>query len=113
MLERIAAFKELVGSQNPTAPIRKAITDAEAVELISELASQGGIGAGPAPGLQHAEKAVAAAARMAEILAEPIPSEPDALQAWAERKGRESAALWDALQGSVIDGVEIIRKRVS
>lgn len=108
MLEKIAAYREMVASQNPTAPIRKVITDAEAVELIDDL-----VAADRVADLPHGDAAVAAAGLLKVVLEQTLPTEPDQLQDWAERKGTASRALWDALQGSVVDGVEIIRKRVS
>lgn len=108
MLERIAAFCEAIESQNPTAPIRIGLTDSEAVDLVNDLVS-----ASRADDLVHAAAAIPASAALAGVLAQTPPSDLDQLQDWAERKGAASRALWDSIQGSVIDGVEIVRKRVS
>lgn len=108
MLSKIAEYKAHVERQNPTAPIRMGITDAEGVELIGELVDANRIAEIP-----NGDAAAAASSALAVVLAQTIPSDPDQLQDWAERKGAASRALWDALQGSVVDGVEIIRKRVS
>lgn len=102
MLDKIAAFKTLVESQNPSAPIRLSLTDKEAVELAAEVGAD-------LP--QHAKQILEAAALMAALLEQPVPTESDDLQRWAEQKGKISRELWDGLTGSVINGVEIHRKR--
>lgn len=99
MLSKIAEYKAHVEGQNPTAPIRMGLTDAQAVELAADL------------GPQFPPRATAALGDLKAIVDAPVPSEPDAIQAWAQRKAVVSAAFWDTFEGTIVDGVEIIRKR--
>ena len=99
MLDALNAYKAQVESQNPTAPIRMMLTDTEAVELVGETPEQ------------FLAEAVPVSEALAGVLAVPIPTESDAIQAWAEMKGAASRALWDQISGTTVNGVEILRKR--
>lgn len=99
---RLAAFIEFHASQNGTGEPTLALTDAEAVQLISEVA--------PAE-LAHADKVAAGIALFDVLGSPPSPEDEDALADWATRKREASLTLWDGLSGTQIDGVTIIRKR--
>jgi len=102
MLERLAAFLEHHRSQNGTAPPRLAISDSEAVKLVGQTT--------PADH-RFPDLIASAVKRLEAAIAAPIPADIDAAEGWFREKIAASSALWDALEGDVIHGVEVIRKR--
>ena len=97
VMDKLAAVAALHGDGT-----RLALTDAEAVELVNT----------PGIKLTFAAQAVSAAKDMASLLAEtPDVSNADALEVWALSKRTVSLRLWDALNGQVVNGIEILRKQ--
>lgn len=97
--DRIAAYKAAVG---PTASdeLRYAVSDADAVELAESVTTP-----------RHGEllaKGIAAVKALAE---QPPADQVDALTEWALKRKAALNQLWDALEGEVVDGVTIIRRR--
>lgn len=99
---RLAAFKDFHASQGGSGDPTIALSDADAVALVAELAPEE---------LAHADRVAAGVALLGAVGAPPSVEQEDALAAWAQRKRDASQVLWDGLSGTVVDGVTIIRKR--
>lgn len=102
-LNKLAQFKTFVQGQAPTAPIRVRLTDTELVDLLGETGTES---------LRHPVMAGLALKKMRDVLDLPVPkpTEVDAMFGWSQKFREASRALWDALHGEEIDGVEILRK---
>jgi acyl transferase domain-containing protein len=99
-LDQHAAFVAHVASQKPTAPIRRRLTDAEAVALIAEHGTES---------LRHPAQAAEGLKLLQASLAETQPI-GDALIAYVERRKEAAAKFWDAVAGEEIGGAEIVRR---
>ncbi len=95
----LAAMK-LNGAQE----VRLQLATDKAVALAKELSSSE---------LRHADKAAAAIARFEAAVARPDPAADDFEGRLAAVKELDEASksFWDAFEGQVVDGVEIIRRR--
>lgn len=131
MLERLAALLAHHQSQNGTAPPRIQLTDSEAVSLIHEVAppaataesaaagaepaaasvSVGGEATAAAPTFRHPGIVAEAAAGLKALLDTELPSELEELENWFRTKAALAEKLWNGLEGEMIGGVEILRKR--
>lgn len=102
-LNKLGQFKTMVLAQNPSAPIRCRLSDTELVDMLGECGTDA---------LRHPEAAEKALAVMKAILALPTPDpkDVDAMFAWSRKFDVASTALWDAVHGEEIQGVEILRK---
>lgn len=101
-LDNLAAFKEMVANQSPTAPIRIQLDDAQAVALLEELDTT--------LRLRHPEAIAKRLPVLKAALAIPMPTDVHSALAWAKSIAVASAKFWDAIQGEEINGVEILRK---
>lgn len=99
-LDKLKAFHASVSDQAPTAPIRIRLSDADALALVKEVDGKA---------LAHPVAAADGAKLLEASLAEKVP-EGDALLEFAARRKTASAKFWDAINGQVINGVEILRK---
>ena len=98
--DQLAAYAAAVSAQNPTAPIRMALTDAEALELVTEHGTET---------LRNPDAVAAGAKALSAVLEQTVPT-GDALLAYAKAKGAAIAAFWSAFAGESINGVEVIRR---
>lgn len=94
---RIAAAKAAVGTIT-----RLEYGDAEAIDLATEL---------DLDQCRHPEALKVAVERIAALPPRPDNGDDDALIAWATSAKKAREAFWDAFEGEVVDGVEIIRRR--
>lgn len=101
-LDRLAAYKAAVADQNPTAPIRIRLGDADALALITEHGTSA---------LRDPEAAEKAVAGLTAALAATQPIDTPGLIAWAKALDGAQSAFWDAVQGEPINGVEILRQQ--
>lgn len=100
---QVVAFHAVVSAQGADT-VRMALATADAVELATELEGDEARHAGPL--------AVALAAyAKPDMPPSDLVKFPEAVLAWAERAKKRAADFWDAFEGEVIDGVEIIRRR--
>ena len=101
-LDRLAAYAAAVADQNPTAPLRIRLSDADALALIAEHGTDS---------LRHPEAAAKAAADLTAALATPAPAATDVggLIAWSKAVEKAQTDFWDAINGEPINGVEILR----
>lgn len=99
-LDKLKAYATAIADQSPTAPIRIRLSDADAVALVDEVGLDT---------LTHGTVAAAGLKALSASLAETVPT-GDALLEYADRRRAASVMFWDALNGQVIEGVEILRK---
>lgn len=99
-LDKLKAYHTAVSDQNPTAPIRVRLSDADALALVAEVGFKA---------LTHGAKAEEGSKELGAALAMKQP-EGDALITWANNRKAAMDKFWDAISGQVINGVEILRK---
>jgi hypothetical protein len=99
-LNKLKAYHDAVSEQGSSAPIRILLSDADALALVKEV--------GPSM-LTHADAAADGAKLLSDSLAEKQRT-GDALLEYVDRRRAAVAKFWDAIQGQVINGVEILRK---
>jgi hypothetical protein len=92
---RIAAVKAALPAVE-----RLALTDTEGFALANEVGPEN---------CRHAAALKAALAAQASL--PPRPTDDDALIAWALKAKAAREAFWDAFEGEIVDGVEIVRVR--
>lgn len=97
--DKIAAYKEAV-QEHASDELRMPLTTEGGVKLLSEI--------DPAT-LARPERAAVAVALLGAV--GEMPKAIDAMLAWTKRFEAAVEALWEALEGQVIDGVTIIRRR--
>jgi len=102
-LDRLAAYAAAVADQNPTAPVRIRLSDADALALIAEHGTDK---------LRHPDAATKATAALQAALDAPPPATTDVsgLVAWGKAVEKAQTDFWDAIQGEPINGVEVLRK---
>jgi hypothetical protein len=99
--EQVAAYREamaLAGAKE----IRLALATPAAVALAKEI--------GPTAA-RYPDRLVAALAQYDALPAAPAPDDVEALASYGRAYGAASESFWDAFEGQVVDGVEIIRRR--
>lgn len=96
---RVASYRDAVAAAG-AAEIRMAMTTQDAVELAGELA------AGEA---RHADALAAGLAALAEV--GQAPTDVEAIIEWGRKRAAAADQFWDAFEGQVVDGVEIVRRR--
>lgn len=96
--EKLAAYKDAV-ADDATDVVRYRLTTDQGFALLDEIDTTK---------LRHPERAAVAVALRGAIGAEPTGT--DERLAWGQRMGAAVEALWEALEGQVVDGVTIIRR---
>lgn len=99
-IERVNLWRELHESVGAVEH-RMAHTTADAMALARSL---------DANVLTHAEKAIAAVKSFEELAVSELPKEEAKLLAYLKARERARADFWDAFEGQVVNGVEIVRR---
>jgi hypothetical protein len=97
--ERIARFRAAVEGTG-VEQIRFPFTTTAAIALAGELEPEI---------VRHPEALAAGLNAWSEV--GPAPSDPEALIAYGVKVAKAADEFWDAFEGQVVDGVEIIRRR--
>lgn len=103
-----AAASDLTGrlaaaASSPTSSVpRLPLTDAEGLRLVDEIGFEG---------RRFPAELQAAAESFAAIASSERPTDPDELSVWGNAYVAARVRFWEALEGEVVDGVEIVRRR--
>lgn len=94
-------WHDTLDAYGPSAPIRRYLTDPEAVALAKELK--------PAE-CRHPALLGAALDAIAKVPPMPKSENPNAILAWAQKSDAALRAFWNAFEGQEVEGVEIMRR---
>lgn len=85
-----------------TAVPRIALTDSEGLQLVNEIGVEG---------RRFPVELQAATEQFSALVLNERPTDPEALAAWGQQYVDARRAFWEALEGEVVQGVEVVRRR--